>query len=271
MTGQDAGRRPSRLAALAPQGDGSDSDRAASTLCDARWDKTAKTSESCPGLTRASMMKRCKAKAYASLPMTRRLMDRRVKPGDDDGEPADAGIPSLPRGLKRWVPASAGTSGATNRFTIQTANAAPPLLVTRGAPTSLFPVPRNEGMERREAPGVCETPSGEACEAPPHAEPEQVCETWSGGARRSAPGLRGPRRRRCASRRSTATPLSGAAPTPACRDADQNPSITGAGCADRKPALGIMSTDYFPASRGATWRRLTAPVCAPRRRIARSP
>ena len=38
-------------------------------------------------------------------------MDRRVKPGDDDGEAADAGIPSLPRDLKHWVPAFAGTSG----------------------------------------------------------------------------------------------------------------------------------------------------------------
>jgi len=56
-------------------------------------------------------MKRCKAKAYASLPRARRLVDRRVKPGDDDGEAADAGIPSLPRDLKHWVPAFAGTSG----------------------------------------------------------------------------------------------------------------------------------------------------------------
>ena len=44
--------------------------------------------------------------------MTRRLMDRRVKPGDDDGEAAGAGIPSLLRDLTPWVPAFAGTSGA---------------------------------------------------------------------------------------------------------------------------------------------------------------
>jgi len=47
-------------------------------------------------------------------------MDARHKAGRDAAcdapqriplTPADAGIQPLPRGLKRWVPASAGTSG----------------------------------------------------------------------------------------------------------------------------------------------------------------
>src|SRR6185437_14511044 len=52
-------------------------------------------------------------------------------------------------------------------FNFQTANASPPLLfATQGASVSLFRFPEKGGMERREAPGACETPLGGPCDRP---------------------------------------------------------------------------------------------------------
>ncbi len=62
-----------------------------------------------------------------------------------------------------------------------------------------------EEMERREAPGVCETPLDEPLrEARPRAVTRTDCESVSRGARvTTSMGLRSPPRGRCASRRST--------------------------------------------------------------------
>jgi len=59
-------------------------------------------------------------------------------------------------------------------------------------------------MERREAPGVCETPCDEPCEGSSACRRDGLRVRPARRARHASMGLRSPPRQRCASRRSTA-------------------------------------------------------------------
>ena len=112
-----------------------------------------------------------------------------------------------------------------------------PFVRVRVHPSSHFPFLPKKEMERREAPGDCEAPWGFPCDRetgaprtgpagspPAHPVVRTGLRIPSRGARASCCGVRSPRPRRCASRRSIASRMWRPAPRPLGSRHDSDPS-----------------------------------------------